>query len=113
MRLPNAEEAIISAEKLRGYLLSAAHPGGGSKAKFFANLGYTEVGWATLEADLRAQHLSLEAEEVPSTEHGRKFTITGLLAGPAGKSAIVISIWMIDRGEDVPRFLTAYPVKRR
>jgi hypothetical protein len=113
LRIPNADMAIIPVEKLRGYLLSPAHPGGGSKAKFFANLGYTEVSWVTLEADLRAQHLSLEADEVPPTEHGRKFTITGPLAGPVGKSAVVISVWMIDRGEDVPRFLTAYPGKRR
>jgi hypothetical protein len=56
MKLPNAEDAIIAPEKLRGYLLSTRHPTGRYKAALFRRLGYTDEQWALLEADLRSQH---------------------------------------------------------
>ncbi len=67
MRVPNAERAIISPEKLRAYLLSTSHPLGRFKAAFFATLGYTEEDWELLRADLRAQHLPLDAEEAQAS----------------------------------------------
>ena len=112
MRLPNAAEAIISAQKLRDYLLSPRHRTGRFKATFFGSLGYTENDWARLEADLRSQHLPLEAEEQQQSPYGRKFVITGQLKGPFGEATLV-SVWVIRTGEAMPRFVTAYPRRRR
>ena len=90
-------------------LLSTDHPVGRFKAAFFAQLGYTGEGWQRLEADLRAQQLPLDAQEGEPTVYGRKFTISGPLTGPSGDAAGLVSVWVIRRGEDVPRFVTAYP----
>ena len=109
MRLPNADQATIASDKLRDYLLSPEHPVGRFKAAFFAGLGYTRDDWAVLESDLRSQHLRLDADEVGRSKYGRKFTITGDLRGPSGSWATVVSVWIILRGEDRPRFVTAYP----
>ena len=109
MRIPNSDHAVIPVEKLRDYLLSPNHPIGRFKATFFAGLGYTADGWAILEADLRSQHLPLDAEESDRSAYGRKFVITGRLTGPAGTSANLISVWVIHNGEESPRFVTAYP----
>lgn len=76
MRLPSADEAVIPIEKLPDYLLSSQHPLGRFKATFFASLGYTEDDYAQLEADLRSQHLLLDAEEGEQSAYGRKFVIT-------------------------------------
>ena len=73
MRLPHADEAIVPVEKLRDYVLSRSHPVGRTKAKFFASLGYTEGEWGRLEADIRSQHLQLDAEEAESSKYGMKF----------------------------------------
>jgi hypothetical protein len=108
VKLPNSERAIISAEKLRDYLLSPSHPIGRSKALFFERLGYTRSNWFRLEADLRAQHLSHDAEEVESTTFGRIFVILAQLAGPSSSQSVQ-SVWMIRSGEQDPRFVTAYP----
>ncbi len=108
MKLPNADQAIIPQEKLRDYLTSTTHLIGRFKAAFFRSLGYTDSNWQELDAALRAQHLSLDAREETSTSYGRKFTISGTLQGPSGE-AIVTSVWVIRTGEDVPRFVTAYP----
>lgn len=61
MRL-SALDAIIPPEKLVGYLLSPAHPDGRAKAAYLARLGYLQADWERLEADIREQHLSREAE---------------------------------------------------
>ena len=68
--LPNAELAEIDPEKLRGYLLSPTHSIGRFKARFFAALGYSASDWQTLEADLRIQHLSQDAEPGAATTYG-------------------------------------------
>ena len=93
MLLPNAERAEIDAAKLRGYLLSPTHPIGRFKARFFAALGYSADEWQTLEADLRIQHLSQDAEPGTVTPYGQPYTIRAILKGPNGESAFVASIW--------------------
>ncbi|MHB8898707.1 MAG: DUF6883 domain-containing protein [Thermoguttaceae bacterium] len=35
MAIPNAEQAVVTAEKVRDYLLNLEHPDGGSKAAWF------------------------------------------------------------------------------
>jgi len=109
MKLPNGDQAIIAPEKLRDYLLSARHPVGRFKAAFFARLGYTEADWTQLDADLRTQHLALDAEEAEPTRYGRRFTIVGPFKGPDNSTNALVSIWVIRHGEDIPRFVTAYP----
>ena len=109
MRLPNADRAEIDAQKLHGYLLSASHPVGRFKARFFAALGYSAERWQELEADLRAQHLTQEALLSESMPEGQLFTIRGILKGPKGQSAVVLSVWFVPATRAVPRFVTAYP----
>ena len=107
MLLPNAAEAIIAAEKVL-YLLDAAHPQNGGKARSFQRLGYALDSPEKLAHDLRAQQLAYEALEVDQTIFGRVFTIRGILQGPAG-DANILSVWIIRHGESFPRLITAYP----
>ncbi len=109
MLLPNAERAEIDAEKLRGYLLSLTHPVGRFKARFFAALGYSADDWRTLEADLRIQHLSQDAEPGTATPHGQPYTIRAILKGPNGESASVVSVWFVRPSTEEAHFVTAYP----
>ena len=109
MRLPNADRAVIEPAKLRDYLLSPTHSVGRFKATLFAVLGYTQEEWRRLEADLRSQHLTKEAQLVATSRYGQKYEIRAALIGPAGRSAQVVSSWVVLAGDDVPRFVTAYP----
>jgi hypothetical protein len=106
--LLNAAPAIVSADKLRDYLLSSAHPIGRYKSTFFRSLGYAQEQWQVLERDLRAV-LSNEAHVSGATEYGQKFTVRGVLSGPNGRTAAIVSVWIILSGEQAPRFVTAYP----
>jgi hypothetical protein len=108
LRIPNADRAVIDPIKLHGYLLSRSHPIGRFKAAFFHALGYSADRWRHLEADLRAQHLSCDVTLQAETRYGRKYSIRARLLGPSG-SADVMSVWFVRTGEELPRFVTAYP----
>ena len=109
VKIPNADRAIIEATKLRDYLLSPSHAVGRFKAPFFAALGYSQEQWPLLEADMRSQLLPADARSAVASPYGQKFEIRATLIGPSGRSAEVVSIWIILAGEDTPRLVTAYP----
>ena len=75
MLLPRADDAEIDPRKLHEYLLSTTHPVGRFKARFFKALGYSAGRWHELEADIRAQHLTQDAEPSELVANGQFFTI--------------------------------------
>lgn len=109
MRLPAAERAVISPEKLRDYVLSFEHRAGRAKAAFFATLGYEVTQWERLERDLREQHLIADARLRRTSRWGDEYEIIAELRGPNGESALVMSAWFVRKDEDFPGFVTAYP----
>ena len=109
MKLPNADKVIIDARKLRDYLLSPAHPVGRFKATFFAQLGFSASTWGQLEIQLRELALQGSAELDERTAFGQKYIVRGSIKGPTQRSAYVATVWIILRGEDTPRFVTAFP----
>jgi hypothetical protein len=106
---PDAAE--IPMEKLREYLLSPRHPDGRGKAAYLARLGYTRETWQRLEADLRRQHLTLDASPGKASPYGRKYEILGSLLGPNGHSAWVRTIWIVLSEETAARLVTLIPEK--
>ncbi|MBI1875271.1 MAG: hypothetical protein HYS05_15485 [Acidobacteria bacterium] len=109
MPIPSADRAIVAPEKLRTYLLNPSHKRGGAKAKRLLSLGYRTNAPEILEADLRAQHLSLDPARISQNAYGVVYEIDSSIKTPSGKIARFASIWQIDTGSDVPRFITMYP----
>lgn len=109
MKLPAGERAVIEPAKIRDYLLSTSHPVGRFKAPFFASLGYTSANWHRLDEDLRGLAVSGDAELGRDSPYGQKYEIRGTLKGPSGKSAEVLTVWIVLFGGDVPQFVTAFP----
>ena len=109
MVLPGSEHAIIDAAKLRDYLLSHEHPVGRFKAVFFETLGYSQASWQTLQDDLLHLCRTGSAVEGQASRFGRKYEVRGSLEGPSGRRAEVVTVWVILVGENVPRFVTAFP----
>ncbi len=109
MKLPSFENAIIEEDKLRNYLLSSSHPVGRFKAAFFAGFGYTQNDCKRLEEDIRKLISAQEAEEGLPSAYGQKYEVHGIMIGSKGKKFGLRTIWIVPRGETVPRFVTAYP----
>jgi hypothetical protein len=112
MKLPGVDRAVIAPSKVREYLLSRAHPVGRFKAAFFEALGYSAADWRTLAAALRQHASEHEASSLATNEHGQKYEIRGNMVGPAGKTAVVVAVWIVLGSEDFPRFVTAFPGTR-
>lgn len=109
MKLPEAQRAVIAPAKIRDYLLSTSHPVGRFKVPFFASLGYAVANWQRLEQDLLALAASGDAEPGRESPYGQKYEIHGTLNGPSGKSASVLTVWIVRFESDVPQFVTAFP----
>jgi hypothetical protein len=109
MRLPNGERAIVDEAKVRNYLLSPEHPVGRFKATRFRRLGFNEANWQELQQALRRHAATGDASVDSTSTYGRKFRVRAMLQGPTGRSMSVISVWMVRSGEEVPRFVTAFP----
>jgi hypothetical protein len=109
MKVPNAGNAIIATEKLRDYLLNIGHRRGSAKARLLLSMGYRPDEWERLEQDLRDQHLIHHVRSSSQSGYGRRYDIIAPLFGPNGKSIPFCSVWQVDTGTDVPRFITMYP----
>jgi hypothetical protein len=109
MRLPRAESATVDDRKLREYLLSAEHPVGRFKAAFFRTLGYGAADANLLRERLLAHAREGDAELGDASTYGQRYRVRGILQGPAGRSASVVSVWIVSAEGEAPRFVTAFP----
>jgi hypothetical protein len=111
MKLPHVHEAIVAEAKLVDYLLNSAHPDNGGKAAFFMTLGFSIENWLELAAAFRQLAKETEVVEALESSYGTKYVLDGWLQGRDNKQATVRSIWIVDRGTNFPRLVTAYPIE--
>jgi hypothetical protein len=62
-----------------------------------------------LESDLRTLLLTHDITQISENAYGVAYEIEGFIKTPGGRSVRFCSIWQIDTGVDVPRFITMYP----
>ena len=109
MRLPLAELAEVSPAKIGAYLLSESHPVGKSKARFFRDAGSDESTLDLLCRGLLQIARTQEVVETSATVHGMKYILDGELEAPTGRRLRLRTVWTVDRGQERPRFVAAYP----
>ncbi len=69
--------------------------------------------WQQLEVDLQELAGTGVAQIGQNTVYGQKYEVRGTLEGPSGKAAELISVWIILKNEDSPKFVTAFPGGKR
>jgi hypothetical protein len=111
MELPNKFKAYIPISKMTGYLLSETHAVGKFKGRFFRSLGFDETNVSELEQGLLNIAQTEAIEETVKAPHGTKYVIDGPLEMPKGVMIRIRTIWIVETGEDRPRFVTAYPLE--
>jgi hypothetical protein len=107
-RLPQADRVVIEQRKVRGYLLSPAHPVGRFKARVFAALGFDARTVDAFVEELRRIAATGQVASVEEIEFGRKYTVVGELRGPAG-AARVLTVWIQEVGRADVRLVTVRP----
>jgi len=90
--------------------LSETHPIGRSKAKFFRGIGFNEANIAVFEKSLIEMAQTEEVAETVTTRHGTKYVVEGVVTAPSGNRVGLRTVWIVDKGQDTPRFVTAYPI---
>ena len=110
MRLPNLANAVVPKAKITEYLLSTTHPVGRFKAEFFVRYGFMLDDRERLADALLRHAADFEVAKVDHTPFGIRYVIEGELISPDGRSPLVRSIWFVESGETLPRFVTAYPL---
>ncbi len=110
MKLPNAEKAVVPSDKITDYLLSLTHPDGRDKAIFFMAFGFIPDVPTRLETALLQQAASQDVVKSVSSVFGVRYVIEGQLETPDGRNPRVRSVWFIEKGDEIPRLVTAYPL---
>jgi hypothetical protein len=109
MHLPNKEQVVVEAEKVRDYLLNEAHPDGYGKAEFFSAKGFHQENWYELADALRQLAREGIVMKSMTSSHGQKYIVDGLVKTPSGQTVLLRTVWIVDVGVDTPRLVTAYP----
>lgn len=111
MKLRNAHLAVVERHKIVDYLLDAAHPDNSGKARFFESLGFSVDEPERLMTALRAVAVDGKVVKAGRSVHGEKFLVEGWLSAHTEEShrRMIRTIWIIDRGYEAPRLVTAYP----
>lgn len=112
MQLPNAIVAEVSREKVVGYLLNPEHPDGAGKAAFFFAAGFRVDGWEELAIAFKDLAERVPVARSVDSPHGAKYIVDGEINTPRGQMVSVRTVWIIDRGHDNPRLVTAYPLRQ-
>ncbi len=108
MPIPDAENAIVTRDKVDGYLLNVDHPDGGSKAIWFQNLGYERENWQLLANDLLEIARTCNKYDRERSPHGVKYKASGTVSQPGHRGGHVLTVWIVEPDEP-PRLVTAFP----
>jgi hypothetical protein len=111
MKLPNAEQAIVTEAKITTYLLMETHPEGGGKSLFFIHFGFSVAQWETFAQALICHAHEHEVVKMEPTRFGTRYVVEGELYTPSGRKPAVRVVWFLRLGETMPRLVTAYPLK--
>jgi hypothetical protein len=76
-------------------------------------LGFTADAWEELVSVLLRHVAENEVAKMEDSPFGKRYIVEGELFGSGGRKAIIRSVWFVETGEDIPRFVTAYPLQRR
>lgn len=112
MKVPNIRNAVVTEQKIRGYLLSFEHRTGRGKATFFTRFGFSAEAWETLAKAIQEHAATHEVAKSEQTPFGTRYIVEGRLESPDGRNPLVRTVWFVEAGDDNPRFVTAYPYSR-
>jgi hypothetical protein len=111
VKIPNCDFAVVSEEKIFKYILNEDHPDGTHKAKFFIKFGFSLRHWGILTESLIDHCKENEVVLTTENEFGTKYIVEGELKTPDNRNPVIRTIWFIEKNDNKPRLITAYPKK--
>jgi hypothetical protein len=105
--VPHAAQATVAEPKVTRYLLANRR-----KAGYFLAFGFTIARWDILRDALLKHVATHEVVDAQQTAHGTNYVVDGVLTTPDGRNPTVRTVWFLEAGASIPRFNTAFPMKR-
>jgi hypothetical protein len=109
MKLPHAAKARVERKKVVEYLLSSSHPDGSAKARFFIRLDLLQRS-GNLCTALKQHGEDHDVNASIESRHGTRDSVDGVLQTPNGRNPQVRTVWVLAKGSESPRLVTAYPI---
>ena len=81
---------------------------GRAKARFFHGIGFSKEQADELRQALLEVAATGKVEQIVETPYGTKYIVDGKLFTPLGKRMSIRTVWIVEKGKDQPRFVTAY-----
>lgn len=111
MALPNYQNSIVEDKKIIEYLLNLSHKIGASKANFFYKFGFTLDNIELFRNSILNHAVNREIETFKEDEYGKIYTLVCSFETPDFRNPCIKSVWIVNKGEECPRLVTAYPEK--
>jgi hypothetical protein len=111
-KIPNAKNAEIPKEKLTEYALNPLKEPNKALA-FEKALGYTIFNVNKLIENIKSNIENFNAIDKGDNGWGHRYEILMTITGPNGKTANIITAWIIDNDKDFPRLTSTYITKRK
>lgn len=109
-RLSNPHLLRVDTSKVNDYLLNPEHPIGAAKAKFFAQVGFSQSDVEEFSAALRAHATQNTIADVIPHAYGIKTVIDCFMPAPNGRAYCIRSVWNDYQDGEPPRLITAHPL---
>ncbi len=109
MKMPNSDQSFVPEQKITDYLLNDTHLTGKDKAKFFKKFGFNVADVTTFKDALVQHSIDREIEHEDATGFGAKYKLTCEIQTPDERNPCIVTIWIIETGQDAPKLITAYP----
>jgi filamentous hemagglutinin len=107
--LPNADQAVIDAAKIKSYALNPGHPVGRNKARVFDSaLGFNQSNADEFINQVQQGVLNNPATLGKLDNYGQRYTVIIPMTGPNGSTVPVLTGWIFDPGSTIPRLTTTY-----
>lgn len=112
--LPNFKQAVISDDKIFKYVLNKEHPIGGNKAIVFESaLGYNQSNGEALINNIKNNLHNNNSIPKGNKGHGETYEVNMMITGPNGKTANVVTGWIVDNEKNFPRLTSAYVKEKK
>jgi hypothetical protein len=110
--LPNASKAVRPIEKLTLYSLNPDKDINKATA-FRTGLGYTTSNAQQLVDNILQNIQGFEAVSDGNNGYGDIYAVVMCLTGENGKSANVLTSWIVENGTDYPKLTNVYVTKKK
>lgn len=111
MKIPNNNLSFVADNKITDYLLSEIHEIGKHKADFFKSFGFDIAKIDAFKDSLIQHSIDREIEKTKDSDFGIKYELKCEIRTPDKRNPCIVTVWIVENGQIVPKLITAYPSK--